>query len=129
MLFTIQIFASLTALIASYAFLMTILKKETNVTWLRGEAVLILLSSGISFGLYYTNILSTTNYLAFISSLLLLISTLLALITVITQKLRMRKDNSAYPEDSIPKAKLMGIVVFGVLTAHLLLEIASLAWA
>lgn len=41
--FTVHIFASTVALGASYAILMTILKKDINVAWLKAETLFVLL--------------------------------------------------------------------------------------
>lgn len=127
-LFVVQIFASVIALMASYAFLMSILKREHNTLWLRGEAVLMLLMTGVSLSLYYTNLLNTNNYFAFAASLMLLLALLNALILVVTHRIKMRHDRAIYPEELVPGAKIVGYAAFAAITAHLFLQIAALAW-
>jgi len=126
--FIIQIFASVIALIASYAFLMSLLKRELNTTWIRGEAVLLLITSVISLSLYYPNLFDFSNKFSLSSALFLSLTALISFLIVVTHRFKMRNDKETYPESLIHIAKIAAMVSFATITLHLLFEIASLAW-
>jgi hypothetical protein len=126
--FSIQVFASVTALIASYAFLMAVLNREPKSVWLRGTSSLMLLSSGISFALYYSNLFSTGAYLAFGSAFFLMLTVLIGLGIVAVHGYKMRSDSAIYPQNLLLTTKVVAITSFTAITIHLLLQIASLGW-
>lgn len=120
--------SSVLALTASYAFLMSLLKKEHNTLWLRGEAVVMLLSAGISFGLFYQNIFDTQNFFAFLSVLMLVVGLGVSLAIVILHRLSMKNDSAQYPEKHVHTIMILACSVFTALTTHVFLQLASLAW-
>ena len=122
------IFSSLTAICFSYAFMMSIVKKEHNATWLRGEAVFTLLFTGISFGMYWPALVGGQFY-ASLAAVSLLFALGNALGLVILHRMTMQNDKALYPEHSVKTTKLLGSIIFLALVAHLLLLIASFAWS
>lgn len=126
--FIIQIFASLSALCLSYAFLMAIIKKEHVAVVLRGEAVFTLVFSGIAFGLYYQSLVDTVHIFQFLSAFTLAFAVINALGLVIVHRTAMRNDGAVYPETIVKTTRLLGLIIFVSLLAHLSLQVASLAW-
>ncbi|MFT7644378.1 MAG: hypothetical protein ACI9BF_000021 [Candidatus Paceibacteria bacterium] len=126
--FPIQIFSSVTALISSYAFLMAVLNREPKTVWLRGASSLMLLSSGISFALYYSNLFSSDAYLAFGSAAFLLLTVLISLGIAVVHWYEMRSDTLNYPQNLLLTTKVVAVTSFTTITIHLLLQIASLGW-
>lgn len=74
--FTIYIFAIMLALIFAYAYLMSILQREPNSSWLQAESALLFLSSIGAGLLFVMNFESTSNDYIFLSKMALSVATL-----------------------------------------------------
>ena len=71
--FGIHILASMVAICGSYAIIMSIIKKEIDVMWVRGEAVITLIGAGISFAVMYTALFGASDVLILLSSFFLIV--------------------------------------------------------
>ena len=122
-IFAIHILLTMTAICASYAVLMSALKKKINNTWLWMEVLLALVAASASISLAYTTVLATESMLfgASVVALLLGIGNLLAVLIV----LRVRgHDVETYSPQTIQIVRILGSIAFAATLTHFFLEIA-----
>jgi len=118
------LFSALTATCGSYAFLMSIVKKEHNATWLRGEAVLTLLASGLALAVFGKN-LFTSDLWANLTTTVLLLAVGNAFALFLFHHTSMKNDKATYPETIVATTRLLGVITFATLCLFLLLFVFS----
>jgi hypothetical protein len=125
--FTMQLFTSMIAICGAYALIMSILQKQVNKMWVRGEAVLATLSAGLSVWFMQPIISASPNTFMLLSAAALIVGVFLGLAAVILHRLNV-KSTQEYPTALIPQIRWIAILMFGTLTLHFMLELAALAW-
>lgn len=122
--FGIHIFASTIAISAAYAILMSVLKREVNGVWLKGEALTALIASGTALG-FGSSLLFDGDTVAMLSALMLLLGLGNALGLVIVQ--RLRATGSEYPPTVAALTRTLGIIMFVSFVTSFLIELAALS--
>lgn len=123
-----QLVLSMLALSASYALVMSLLKKEVNVKWVRTEAILMLMGSGASLGLAYSWFFGSFNWHLIVSVTMLVIGLSLSLAIVFIHRLTIAK-SATYPVTLTPILKKLSIGAFTVFLFHMFFEVAAIAWS
>jgi hypothetical protein len=121
-LFIIHLVSATTAVIASYALLMSLLQREINMLWTRGESILALMAAGAALGTGY--MLITASALYTISILLLLLGLILAFSIVVFH--RFLQKTETYSEIELRRMRIATIVLFGVFIFELFTLFAAI---
>lgn len=124
--FAIQILASTTALCAAYALVMAIIKREPNVLWTRGTAILTLLGTGTAFGFGYSALFGNGNIFHTISMLFLILALGNALALVVVHRFKM-STAEVYNPQLLYIARVLAFIITISLLLHVGLEFAAIA--
>lgn len=125
--FTMQLFTSMIAICGAYALIMSILQKQVNKMWVRGEAVLATLAAGLSVWFMQPSLDAVHNTFMILSVAALITGVFLGLAVVLLHRLNV-KLTQEYPSALIPQVRWLAIFMLVALILHFMMELAALAW-
>lgn len=124
LLFALHIFSFITAISISYAILMSILKKDVSVKWLKWEGILALFFTSLTLAFLGEVLFSGDNLYSLVGvALVASLGCTLALVVMHHRKVR----DVAYPTDLQPTTRTLGIALFALLVSGFLIELAALS--
>lgn len=126
-IFTLVLLLGMIATCGAYALVMSLLAKEVNMRWVRGEAILTLVGLGGALGVSFPALTGDYGAAYTMTSILLLILLIVALGIVILHRFFLADDS--YSKQQLKGVRVAAIVLLTVSIVHIFALFAVLSGA